>query len=124
NSSTHVLEYIFGNQGTILESFKTTGVLLQSTFLFLSLQSIRISRIMNLSRRIIHHFLTYISKHSFNIYGWHVLFVHLIREFLYHIQIRYALPIIFISAVPCSVFAGCVTRYLRIYIQKILTRDS
>ncbi|MGL4388044.1 MAG: acyltransferase [Brevinema sp.] len=116
----HILEYIFGNQGTILGSYKTIGVLLQSIFLFLFLQSLQIERMMSQWRQYIHKFVNYISTHSLNIYGWHILFLNIIRELLIHLQIRYAFPILFLTAVPCSVLAGYATKYTSVYIKKYL----
>ncbi|MGL4393825.1 MAG: acyltransferase [Brevinema sp.] len=121
-NTIHILEYIFGNQGTILGSYKTVGVLLQSVFLFLFIQSLRMEQMIHWTRRSLHHFLNYISTHSLEIYGWHMLFLHIVRELLINLQIRYAFPILFFTAVPCSVLAGYATRFAGNYIKNFFKK--
>lgn len=98
-----ILEYIFGNQEEILNSYKTFGVYLQAVFLFLFLQSLKInsSNTCSLMHKI-YFSISYIAKYSLKIYGWHMLFVQVFDGFVSKINIFIAFPMVFSSALAGS----------------------
>ncbi|MGL5721055.1 MAG: acyltransferase [Brevinema sp.] len=109
----YILEYTFGNQGEILESFKTLGVLIQSALLFYFLQSINLKKMEGFFARAQVAFFAYISKHSLTIYGWHMMYVHIIHNIALALKIRYALPIIIVGSIPCALASGYVWQYTK-----------
>ncbi|MGL5254777.1 MAG: acyltransferase [Brevinema sp.] len=111
--SLHILEYMFGNQGEILESFKTLGVLIQSALLFYFLQSMHPQNIKNSFLKIQVAFLSYISRHSLTIYGWHMMYIHIIHNIALAMQMRYALPVIFMGSIPCALASGYAWQYIK-----------